>query len=239
MARIAKSEHATIQRLVEVERKKVPEIAADYGCTPANIYAILTRLRRPGPAAANDAAPVAEEAEAEAEAETIVDALTEEMPEAATPPALQAPFELVVMNGQGRKGRAPREGQKRRGAPDQAPAPEPALLLEVTEAPPAPAPIPAAPPAAIPVAAKPAAETIAPVARNASRTASAPKARLKSGYGLCTRSPEGDDSITPFRSLEDLLSAVKPILRASANAPEPVWFSIQPMDLADIDLETL
>jgi hypothetical protein len=237
MARIAKSEHATIQRLVEVERKKVPEIAAEYGCTPANIYAILTRLRRPGPAAANDAAPVLEE-----EAETIAEAVTEEMPEAATPPASQAPFELVVMNGQGRKGRAPREGQKRRAAQEQAPAPEPALLLEVAEAPPAPAPIPVAPPAppaAIPPAAKPPAETVAPVARSASRNATAPKARLKSGYGLCTRSPEGDDSITPFRSLEDLLSAVKPILRASANAPEPVWFSIQPMDLADIDLETL
>ncbi|HEY2134098.1 MAG TPA: hypothetical protein VGH36_14185 [Acetobacteraceae bacterium] len=234
MARIAKSEHATIQRLVEVERKKVPEIAAEYGCTPANIYAILTRLRCPGPAAANDPTPVVE-----AEVETVANAVTEEMPEEATPPTLQAPFELVVANGPGRKGRAPRDGQKRRAAPEQAPAPEPAPLLEVAEATPAPAPIPPAPPAAIPLAAKPPAETVTPAVRNASRNAAAPKARLKSGYGLCTRSPEGDDSITPFRSLEDLLSAVKPILRASANAPEPVWFSIQPMDLADIDLETL
>jgi hypothetical protein len=225
MARIAKSEHATIQRLVEVERKKVPEIAADYGCTPANIYAILTRLRRPSPDAANE--PVAIELEASA-------AETDEAP-VPTPhpaPTEQAPLDLFVPATSGRKGRAVRDGQKRRPTPDQATAPEAAPLLDVAEA--APTPIPALP---APVAITPPAES--PTPQTASRNASAPKARLKSGYGLCTRSPEGDDSIMPFRSLEDLLSAVKPILRASANAPEPVWFSIQPMDLAEIDLETL
>jgi hypothetical protein len=65
------------------------------------------------------------------------------------------------------------------------------------------------------------------------------KPRLKSGYGLWTRAAEGDDNMMPFRSLDDLLSAIKPILRASAGSPEAVWFSIQPVDLADIDIETL
>ena len=230
MARIAKSEHATIQRLVEVERKKVPEIAADYGCSPANIYAILTRLRRPSPDAANDAAPVTIESAASA-------AESDEAP-LPTPhpaPTEQAPLDLFVPATSGRKERAARDSQKRRPAPDQATAPEATPLLDVAEA--APTSIPAPPPLPAPVAITPPAER--PTAQTASRNASASKARLKSGYGLCTRSPEGDDSIMPFRSLEDLLSAVKPILRASANAPEPVWFSIQPMDLAEIDLETL
>jgi hypothetical protein len=236
MARIAKSEHATIQRLVEVERKKVPEIAADYGCSPANIYAILTRLRRPSPDAANDAAPVVADSEPNAseagEAEADEAILPTPFVAASTE---QAPLDLFVPATSGRKERAARDSQKRRPAPDQATAPEATPLLDVAEA--APTSIPAPPPLPAPVAITPPAER--PTAQTASRNASAPKARLKSGYGLCTRSPEGDDSIMPFRSLEDLLSAVKPILRASANAPEPVWFSIQPMDLADIDLETL
>ena len=227
MARIAKSEHATIQRLVEVERKKVPEIAADYGCSPASIYAILTRLRRPNSDAANGAAPVVVNSEPTVTSKA-GEAEADETPlptPFAAAPTEQAPLDLFVPATSGRKGRAARDGQKRRPTPDQAAAPEATPLLDVAEA--APAPVPAPPPAAI------------PTAQTASRNASAPKARLKSGYGLCTRSPEGDDSIMPFRSLEDLLSAVKPILRASANAPEPVWFSIQPMDLAEIDLETL
>jgi hypothetical protein len=230
MARIAKSEHATIQRLVEVERKKVPEIAADYGCSPANIYAILTRLRQPSADVTNDAAPAALESEA-----SMVE--SDETPAPTPPPAHteQAPLDLFVPATSGRKGRAARDGQKRRPTPDQVTAPDAAPLLDVAEA--APMPIPAPPPLPAPVAITPPA--VSPTAQTASRNASAPKARLKSGYGLCTRSPEGDDSIMPFRSLEDLLSAVKPILRASANAPEPVWFSIQPMDLTEIDLETL
>jgi hypothetical protein len=32
--------------MVLVEGRKVPEIAGLYGCTPANIYAILSKLRR-------------------------------------------------------------------------------------------------------------------------------------------------------------------------------------------------
>ena len=48
MARIARSEYPKIQRMASVEGRKVAEIAGLYGCTPANIYAILARLRREG-----------------------------------------------------------------------------------------------------------------------------------------------------------------------------------------------
>jgi hypothetical protein len=57
----------------------------------------------------------------------------------------------------------------------------------------------------------------------------------KPGYALAMRGPEGDENLTPFRSLDDLLSAVKPILRAAARNPEAIWFSIQPIDLAALD----
>jgi hypothetical protein len=51
------------------------------------------------------------------------------------------------------------------------------------------------------------------------------------------RTPEGEESLTPFRSLDDLLSAIKPVLRAAASSSEPVWFSLQPVDLASIDMD--
>ena len=52
---------------------------------------------------------------------------------------------------------------------------------------------------------------------------------------LMMRTAEGDENLTPFRSLDDLLSAIKPILRAAARSPDAVWFCIQPVDLASLD----
>ena len=44
------------------------------------------------------------------------------------------------------------------------------------------------------------------------------------------RTAEGEEATHPFRSLEDLLAAAKPILRSAAQSAEPVWFSIQRVD---------
>ena len=60
-------------------------------------------------------------------------------------------------------------------------------------------------------------------------------ALAKPGFGLVMRTADGEDSMSPFRSLDDLLSAVKPILRAASRSPDTVWFSIQPIDLATLD----
>ena len=57
----------------------------------------------------------------------------------------------------------------------------------------------------------------------------------KAGYGLLMRASDGEEAVHPFRSLEELLSAAKPILRMAARSPEPVWFSIQPIDLAALE----
>lgn len=57
----------------------------------------------------------------------------------------------------------------------------------------------------------------------------------KPGMALVMRMAEGEENLTPFRSLDDLLSAVKPILRAAARSTDAIWFSIQPVDLASLD----
>ena len=49
MARISKAEHARILHLADVERRRIADIAADYGCSVANIYALLGKLRRAAP----------------------------------------------------------------------------------------------------------------------------------------------------------------------------------------------
>ncbi len=57
----------------------------------------------------------------------------------------------------------------------------------------------------------------------------------KPGMALVMRTADGEENLSPFRSLDDLLSAVKPILRAAARSPDAVWFSIQLVDLASLD----
>ena len=64
MARIGKDEHARILQMADHEQRKVTEIAAEYGCTPANIYALLAKLRRqaqPSAVADTPAPPVVAE----------------------------------------------------------------------------------------------------------------------------------------------------------------------------------
>ncbi|MFT8247129.1 hypothetical protein [Roseomonas sp. BN140053] len=55
------------------------------------------------------------------------------------------------------------------------------------------------------------------------------------GYALLMRTSDGEEAVNPFRSLEDLLAAAKPILRTAARSPEPIWFSIQQVDLNALD----
>ena len=45
------------------------------------------------------------------------------------------------------------------------------------------------------------------------------------------RASDGEEAAHPFRSLEELLSAAKPLLRTAARSLEPIWFSIQQVDL--------
>jgi len=66
-------------------------------------------------------------------------------------------------------------------------------------------------------------------------TGSAAKADLKSAYGLVARTSDGDEAVTPFGSLDELLSSMRGILRNAAREPEPVWFSIREIDRSALD----
>ncbi|WP_158292461.1 hypothetical protein [Paracraurococcus ruber] len=51
------------------------------------------------------------------------------------------------------------------------------------------------------------------------------------------RTSDGEEAVHPFRSLEDLLSASKPILRSAVRSPEPIWFSVQEVELEAVAAE--
>ncbi|MBL6081686.1 hypothetical protein JMJ56_27240 [Belnapia sp. T18] len=208
MARIPREEHATIVHRVDVEGHKVADVAAAYGCTPANIYAILAKQRRQG---AGDAAPGVQlpspvKAEPEAKANSSA-----------------APVQAVADDLFGGLLEAP---------PEPLPPPLPASLapdvpLTKQEKPTPPAPPSLAQPDPQPRLAAPA---------RAGRSAAAPKPATspragKAGYALLMRASDGEEAVNPFRSLDELLSAAQPILRTAARSPEPVWFSIQQVDL--------
>jgi hypothetical protein len=181
MARINKSDHAIILRKIEVEECKISEVAAEYSCSAANLYALLRKLRREG------VQPAPPEPEDE-------------------PPATQPAKTAVDLFAS-----AP---------PAPAPAPPPRPPAPVIRAAPPPPPR--------------ASEDATPVPKGG-RSSGVGASLAKPGYALAMRGPEGDENLTPFRSLDDLLSAVKPILRAAARNPEAIWFSIQPIDLATLD----
>jgi hypothetical protein len=216
MARIARADYPKIQHSIEVEGRKVAEVAALHGCSSANIYAILTKLRRnvgqagtvavqvaPGPAPlAEDAGPATLPAPIPAPA---IDLFQDQ------PPAAACPAEPAVIAS------APAPAQP---LAESTPATRPAPVVRV------------AAPTSSPGPARPAETRPAP-----SRAAGGARGMKTGGLALMMRTAEGEEMSNPFRSLEELLSAAKPILRSAASSPEPVWFSIQPVDLAATDAD--
>lgn len=57
----------------------------------------------------------------------------------------------------------------------------------------------------------------------------------RTGIALLMRTADGEEAVHPFRSIEELLSAAKPILRTAAKSPDPIWFSIQTVDLDTLE----
>ena len=207
MARIPREEHAAIRQRVDTDGEKVADIAASYGCTPANIYAILAKVRRQGEPASRGPA-------------------VSERPAGPVPspaPVLSTPKDLFEAQRE-----APSTDAVAVAAtaqPTAEPAAKPAKAApELTASLGAPLPTPKASAAARPAVA-------------ASKAAALPpKGQVrKPGYALLMRSSDGEEAVNPFRSLDELLSAVKPILRTAARSPEPVWFSIQQVDLDTLD----
>lgn len=228
MARIARNEYPTIQHLVDVEGRKVAEVATSYGCTPANIYAILGKVRRLAPEAIpqHDLVPPGTPApagvEAPAEPSPTTDAalplaapigLFADLPEQAAPQ--QAGPAANEVNPASRAAAASAQPASNAGAA----APKMTKQEQVAAVPP---PAPANAPSGR-------------AAREVPIPSRAPRAGARSGKGtgvaLLMRTSDGEETAHPFRSLEELLPASKPLLRSAARSPEPIWFSVQHVDL--------
>ncbi len=227
MARIARDAYPTIQHLVDVEGKKVAEVAASYGCTPANIYAILGKARRLAGEAGPQAdlkLPVAQAPAEEAPAEAGVlaatasgqaspaDLITDQPGDAAPEHAAPAWTDEVPASGEPGAAAGP--------TPEvEVPAPETKTPERLAAAPP---PAPARAPSGS-------------TGREAPAASRSPRGGARSekgrGVALLMRTSDGEETAHPFRSLEELLSAAKPILRSAARSSEPIWFSIQEADL--------
>ncbi len=233
MARISKAEHPRILQMVDGENRKVAEVAAEYGCTPANIYALLSKLRRDARPNSEVEAPDASSLDkpgppaAESPVPSVVStaAVTPALPDLFAPdfqthePAAPAPA-----TGK-RRGRGAGKADRADAASAAADRPTPQVAA-----------VPQRDPE--PVAATPAhAANVTDLPRqgSAKKAGGMGAALAKPGMALMMRTAEGDENLTPFRSLDDLLSAIKPILRAAARSPDAVWFSIQPVDLASLD----
>jgi hypothetical protein len=241
MARIAKSEYPKIQEMASAGGRKVAEIAGLYGCTPANIYAILAKLRREGDDGA--VAPVAVPDRATAPGHPAGGAAT---PEGLPCPGAEGamPRDLFASIERDKVRPTQPEAIGEPSEPKEEPAPEgKAAIIQHAEAKVAAQPIEATPRAVSletrPVAAAPPAQAGVGTRGGATPSAagSRPARAAKPEFALRMRTSDGDESSTPFRSLDDLLSAARPILRSAARSPDPIWFSIQPVDLADMDGE--
>ena len=209
MPRIPREEQATIRHRVDVEGQKVADVAAAYGCTPANIYAILAKLRRQG---AQDTGEVVSSSSVAEPAPTSV-------------PAVGAGDDLFGALT----------------AANSAPA-APAAMLPAAPEPPALAPAPVndkALPPAVAASDPPPARSPSPASTRSGRAGAASRSLVpapssrpsKAGYALLMRTSDGEEAVNPFRSLDELLAATKPLLRTAARSPEPIWFSIQQVDL--------
>ena len=243
MARISKTDHPRILHLVDVERRKVVEVAAEYGCTAANIYALLGKMRRAGAeegatgSKASDStsalpppgAQLDEHAEATAaglEVAGSIDLFAEAAAEATphptrfTKPLADVRPPVVATKTQVTSNPAPPLTAPSSGAGDQLPMALPAASIAR----------PTSPIALV--------KDLPKKGANIDRAGTG-SALAKAGFGLAMRTADGDENVTPFRSLDDLLSAIKPILRSAARSPDAIWFSIQQVDLATLDVDTV
>lgn len=210
MARLKKEDHARILHLVDVEHRAVREIAADFGCTAATIYGLLAKLRRGGAEKGGGAESMAEAADPATTVGLSAQPGLGLGLGTGTPDAVRADRSVIMPF-------EPAEPMRDRTAPGT-----PATVTPMTAQPPV-----IKPSAPVPAPSEPAAER-RPVLG----------ARLsKPGMGLVMRTEDGEETMTPFRSIDDLLSAIKPLLRATARNPDPVWFSLQPVDLSLIEMD--
>ena len=232
MARISKAEHTRILEMVDGERRSVADVAAEYGCTKANIYTLLGKLRRNSSLGSTAQPRVPDTSQ-----KRRLPASRNQEPASSTPgmhadepvsgdlfvPADRATeaatATMAVKPGDLPKSEDNLDARDRVAAESQSSPPIIAASKRVD-----------------------AGQMLEAVARTPQRGAASKRTGVgatlaKPGVALMMRTADGEENLTPFRSLDDLLSAIKPILRAAARSPDAVWFSIQPVDLASVESE--
>jgi hypothetical protein len=209
--------------MLEVEHRKPADIATEFGCSTTAIHAMLGRLRRDVGREPRDASP------------TQPPLALDEAPPTDDRPLVASHHDdeaLADVAGQPATVVADPPEERR----NEEPGNEEWRNVLAFESGPAPAPAEAATDRSL-IASRTPPMLRAAAIRPSQRSAPVGAKLAKPGFGLMMRTADGEENLTPFRSLDDLLSAIKPILRACANSPEPVWFSLQPVDLTTIDVE--
>lgn len=232
MARISKDEHSRILQMVDGEHRKVAEVAAEYGCTPANIYALLRKLR-PGAASSAEAVSADTDLASNPGSPVLQGPSLSSTKLTGTTSAIPNLFELDAPTDERPLLEAKTGGRRGRAAKQVAGVAEPEALVGA----------PKLGKTALPqqeskTAASGSTRSVVtelPRLKPGKKDGGLGATLAKPGVGLIMRTSEGEENLTPFRSLDDLLSAIKPILRAAARSPDAVWFSIQPVDLALLD----
>ncbi len=219
MAKIPQEMHAAIRRQVDDEGRKVAEVATEYGCTAANIYAILAKVRRQDGGHSGAGSPVPTRNTPTA----VKVAKTQKVKTASDEIAL---IDLFAAFGEEEQPPPPTPAvapAKKAGPskPSKASADRPAPKLEAAK------PKPSQAQSASPALGQPDRKETA--TRAVASSASTVKG--KPGYALIMRTVDGEETVNPFRSLDELLSASKLLLRTAVRSAEPIWFSIQQVDL--------
>lgn len=235
MARISKVDYPRILQMADGEKRKVAEIATEYGCTPANIYALLTKLRRDVGASA-EIIRAATNSQIKPSLPLVQDDdLAAQVADAAMIMPLGS--DLFGIDVPPHEPVAPAAIPAKRRGSDAVKRVSPngnKALLENSAIEPAVVAQKMREPAAFKAMPEPVATEL-PRLDNSKKARGMGASLAKPGMALVMRTADGEENLTPFRSLDDLLSAVKPILRAAARSPDAVWFSIQPVDLALLD----
>jgi len=288
MARIDRSEYPAIAQFV-ADGMNVPKIAAQFECTPANIYLIVSKIRNgeagaaaakllakapakgprpptlkaavqgspraPAAAAIEEGAPAASDCpEPSPEPVASTPALPQEDQSkckrrgVATTDCAELELGLVPSEPPSQPSRKPDELPGTTASPSRAAEEvmsEPVLALSPDLTP----SLAVRPPGAktrnfedatlAKIARRPSEPSplAAPVDRGGRERNGRSNGAPKRGIGLIMRTSNGDEAVHPFRSIEDLLSAVKPLLRTASKSPEPIWFSIQGLDLSELSFE--
>lgn len=326
MAKISRDEYAEILRLADQEKMKVAKIAEQYECTPANIYAILSKLRNGTDAGAagvekssgsksprkllqspevihpsqsdiseekpdtayshNDAAEfegidtIAAAIDAElvssqgfreevAEASSAIEARGLDSFLSGIPAAegqrsrldiggveLDALIQIASVDGAGAQEASVSGGGSGLLAHDVGQGEVPAPVAVVAQVPVDSVPKPATI-VAVPLISPSAPRASAPPSPPGSPSGKPPKAAPsqprgnslkgsgssdgrgakggKKGFALHVRQEDGEEGMMPFNSLDVLFAAIRPILRDAVRRPEATWFSIQSVDLSEIE----